>query len=53
VALSLSTGATIADPFRPTVEITALVRERGRQLAVPELGLPRSDLRRPSLGWAR
>lgn len=34
VALSLSTGAAIADPFRPTADIARLVRERGRQLAV-------------------
>jgi hypothetical protein len=53
MAASLATGATIADPFRPTEEVAALVRERGRQLAVPELGLPRSGLRRPRPGWAR
>jgi hypothetical protein len=52
-ALSLATGATIADPFRPTVEVAALLRERGRQLAVPEVGLRRSGLRRPRPGWAR
>ena len=52
VALSLATGATIADPFRLTEEVAALVRERGRQLAVPERGLSRSGLRRPRPGWA-
>jgi hypothetical protein len=53
VAASLSSGATVADPFRPTQEVAALVRERGRQLAVTELGLPRSGLRRARPGWAR
>jgi hypothetical protein len=42
VALSLSTGAVISDPFRPSAEVAALVRERGRQLSVPDLGRPRS-----------
>lgn len=35
-AVSLSTGAAIADPFRPSAEVTKLARERGRQLTVPE-----------------
>ena len=36
VALSLGNGAMLRDPFRPTTELAALVRERGRQLTVPE-----------------
>jgi hypothetical protein len=34
-AVSLSTGAAIADPFKPSAEVTRLARERGRQLTVP------------------
>jgi hypothetical protein len=34
VAMSLSTGAVIADPFRPSSDVAALVRERARQLTV-------------------
>jgi hypothetical protein len=45
-ALSPATGVTLADPFRPTVELTDLLRERGRQLTVP-------DVRRPRLGMMR
>jgi hypothetical protein len=45
-ALSPGTGAMVADPFRPTLEVAALLRERGRQLTVPEL-------RRPRLGVMR
>jgi hypothetical protein len=41
VALSLSTGDAVSDPFRPSAEVTALVRERARQLSVPELSRPR------------
>lgn len=36
VAVSLSTGAVISDPFRPSAELAALVIERGRQLTVRE-----------------
>lgn len=46
VAMSLGNGAMLRDPFRPTSELAALVRERGRQLTVPEL-------RRPRLGVMR
>ena len=46
VALSLSTGAVISDPFRPSAEVAALVRERGRQLTVAEVGESRSGLLR-------
>lgn len=45
-ALSPATGAMVADPFRPTLELADLLRERGRQLTVPEL-------RRPRLGVIR
>ncbi|HET6866972.1 MAG TPA: hypothetical protein VFH80_13720 [Solirubrobacteraceae bacterium] len=41
VALSLGTGAMVRDPFRPTTELAALIRERGRQLTVPEVHRPR------------
>lgn len=44
-ARSLSTGAAIADPFRPSAEVVSLLAERGRQLTVrqhrPRLRLPR------------
>jgi hypothetical protein len=36
-ALSPGTGAILADPFRPTVELADLLRERGRQLTVPDV----------------
>ena len=52
VARSLSTGAAISDPFRPSAEVAALVLERGRQLTVPELGRPRSRLKRLRGRWA-
>jgi hypothetical protein len=41
VALSAGTGAVISDPFRPCAEVADLVRERSRQLIVPELRRPR------------
>jgi hypothetical protein len=41
VALSAGTGAVISDPFRPSAEVADLVRERSRQLIVPERGRPR------------
>lgn len=50
-AVSLCTGATIADPFRPSGQLAELLRERGRQLTV---SAPRSSFglarlrRRPS-----
>jgi hypothetical protein len=46
VALSLSTGEVISDPFRPSAEVAALVLERGRQLTVAEIGRPRSGVMR-------
>ena len=36
VAISLSSGALISDPFKRTAEVCALVVERGRQLTVPD-----------------
>lgn len=42
-ALSPATGAVIGDPFRPSAEVADLLRERGRQVTVPEHG--RSRLR--------
>jgi hypothetical protein len=38
VAMSLGTGEVVCDPFRPSAEVVALVRERGRQLTVPDRG---------------
>jgi hypothetical protein len=38
VAMSLGTGQVVCDPFRPSAELVELVRERGRQLTVPERG---------------
>lgn len=35
-AASLSTGAVIGDPFRPSAEVAELVLERGRQLTVAQ-----------------
>lgn len=35
VAASVSTGAVISDPFRPSADVARLVLERGRQLTVP------------------
>jgi hypothetical protein len=34
-ALSLDGGRAIADPFRPTAELVAILAERARQLAPP------------------
>jgi hypothetical protein len=46
VALSPGSGAMLRDPFRPTTELAALVRERGRQLTVSEVGRPRLGVMR-------
>jgi hypothetical protein len=34
VAVSLSSGAAICDPFRPSADVAGLVTQRGRQLIV-------------------
>src|SRR5215213_11959888 len=44
-ALPLHGGPAIADPFRPTVELVAILAQRRRQLAPP----PRRPVRRPRL----
>ncbi len=49
VALSLSTGASLCDPFRPSAEVAALVKERARQLSVSGPGRPRAGVMR----WQR
>jgi hypothetical protein len=36
VAMSARRGEAICDPFRPSLEVAMLVRERTRQLTVPE-----------------
>ena len=46
VAAALSSGAIIADPFRPSAEVALLVIERGRQLTVPAPRYARSGLMR-------
>jgi hypothetical protein len=46
VAVSVATGATISDPFRPSAEVADLVRERARQLSVTQLERPHSRLKR-------
>jgi hypothetical protein len=46
VAASVRTGAVICDPFRPSAEVATLVRQRARQLIVPEVGLPRPAVMR-------
>jgi hypothetical protein len=43
VAMSLATGEVVCDPFRPSAELVELLRERGRQLTVPDR--PRRRLR--------
>ena len=53
VALSLRTGAVVADPFTPTLEVIALVRRRAQRLG--DSTLPASTGRRrvfsrPALG---
>ena len=45
-AVSLSSGEVISDPFRPSAEVAALIRERGRQLTAAERGRPRSGVMR-------
>ena len=45
-AASLSTGAVISDPFRPSAEVVSLVLERGRQLTVPARPRPKLSVRR-------
>jgi hypothetical protein len=37
-ALSLGTEAVVCDPFRPSADLLPLLRERGRQLTVPDRG---------------
>ncbi|MFN0155326.1 MAG: hypothetical protein ACKVUT_13205 [Gaiella sp.] len=37
-ALSVADGATVTDPFRPTVELVALLRARAEQLRATERG---------------
>jgi hypothetical protein len=55
VAVSLSTGAAICDPFRPSADVAALVMARGRQLIVAGRRSPLRPVRwrrrsaRPSL----
>lgn len=46
-ARSLSTGAVLSDPFRPSAEVVGLLAERGRQLTVPSRS---GRLRRLHLG---
>ena len=36
VAMSLSSGVHISDPFRRTADVVALIAERARQLTVPD-----------------
>ena len=43
-ALSLETGATVADPFAPTRALVDLLRARARQIE-PRAGRPRTALR--------
>jgi hypothetical protein len=45
VAGSVSTGAVVADPFRPSAAVVALVRQRGLQLTVRERRRPRASVR--------
>jgi hypothetical protein len=52
VALSVSTGAAVCDPFRPSAEVATLVRERARQLTVPELGRRRAAVSRLQQAFA-
>jgi len=52
VAFSVSTGAMVCDPFRPSAEVATLVRERARQLTVPEIGRRRAAVRRLQQAFA-
>lgn len=45
-ALSLASGAAIADPFRLTADVVALLRARAAQLEAPRRGLRRLTLAR-------
>ena len=49
-AVEVRTGAVIADPFRPTADVVALLRVRARRLRGEE---ERRALRRASLAWRR
>jgi hypothetical protein len=49
-AVSLSTGAAIADPFKPSADVTALALERGRQLTVATGGHSRFGISRRLAG---
>jgi hypothetical protein len=52
-AVSVSTGAAISDPFKPSADVARLVAERGRQLTVTGRGSGLRLLRRrrgPSRG---
>ena len=51
VAISASTGEAISDPFRPSAEVAVLVRERRRQLTVPQHGSRRFGLMRLLPSW--
>jgi hypothetical protein len=49
-AVEVRTGVSIADPFRPTADIVALLRMRASRLRGEE---ERRVLQRASLGWRR
>lgn len=50
-AVALSTGAAIADPFRPTLELLRLLRLRADQLRPVGEPRGRSGLTRPAAPW--
>jgi hypothetical protein len=52
-AVSLDDMHAVADPFRPTGELVALLTERARQLRRSERGRRRLPLVWPEHGWDR
>ena len=52
-AVSVDDGAAVADPFRPTGELVALLHERARQLRRSRRYRTRSAARIPAARWPR
>ena len=52
-AVSLDDASDVADPFRPTGELVALLHERARQIRRSHGYRTRSDARIPAARWPR
>lgn len=52
-AVSLDDGTDVADPFRPTGELVALLHERARQIRRSHGYRARSEARIPAARWPR